>query len=158
MINTPEFWVSVSFFICLVFSFKLIFPKIRSGLDVYQSGIETSFLDAENILKDSEKKFSLIQERLTALPQLMADMELEFDAKVNHKIHEWSVQKEKTIRHFAVLQEYKLQHLTNHVKSQIYWTISTVVLNVLEAYFMQHITPKRHQQLVKDAVKNLDSV
>ena len=157
MINTPEFWVGVSFFICVAISFKLIVPKLQLGLVSHQSEIEKSFSDAENILKEAEKKFSIIQERLTALPKLISDMESEFDTKVNHQIHEWNVQKEKTITQYALLQEYKLQHLTDHTKSQLHIVISTAALNVLETYFVQQITAKKHQQIVKDALKHLSN-
>jgi F0F1-type ATP synthase membrane subunit b/b' len=157
MINTPEFWVGVSFFICVALSIKLILPKLKATMISHQQEIEKSFSDAENILKEAEKKFSVIQERLNSLPTVMAEMEVEFDAKVNHQIQEWNEQKERIIIQYASLQEYKLEHLTNHTKSQLHSAITTVSLKVLEVYFQQQITAKKHQLIVKDALKHLSN-
>lgn len=155
MISTPEFWVGVSFFICIVISYKLIFPTLRSGLVSHQSEIERLFSEAEALLQSSERKFSLTQERFDALPNLIAEMEKEFDLKVSHLLQEWSVQHEKITTRYHVLQEHKLQHLKDHAKSQNYERIASVCIKALQTYVDQHMNAKRHQQLVMDALKNL---
>jgi F0F1-type ATP synthase membrane subunit b/b' len=155
MINTPEFWVGFSFFICVAIAYKLIFPKVKAALISHQMEIEKSFSDAENILKEAEKKFSIVQERLNSLPTVMTEMEAEFYATVNHETHEWNAQKERIIIQYASLQEYKLEHLANHAKSQLYIVVTAASLSVLESYFQQHMTEKKHQQIVKAALKHL---
>lgn len=155
MINTPEFWVGVSFFICIGISYKLIFPTLKAGLVSHQSEIERLFSDAEAILQAAEKKFSLTQERLDALPNLIAEMEKEFDSKINHLLQEWTIQQEKITTRYHSLQEHKLQHLNDHAKSQNYACISNVCIHALQTYVNQHMSAKKHQQLVMDALKNL---
>lgn len=155
MINTPEFWVGVSFFICIGISYKLIFPKLTAGLVSHQTEIERLFSDAETLLQASEKKFSLTQERLDALPNLIAEMEREFDSKVNHLLQEWTIQQEKITTRYHSLQEHKLQHLNDHAKSQSYATISDICIATLQTYVNQNMSAKKHQQLVMDALKNL---
>ena len=157
MINTPEFWVGVSFFICVWISYKLIFPTLKASLVSHQHEIERLFSDAEAMLQSAEKKFSLAQERLNALPNLVAEMETEFDSKVSHLLQEWTIQQEKITRRYRFLQEHKLQHLKDHAKIQSYACISDVCVNALQAYIDQHMNSKKHQQLVLDTLKNLQN-
>ncbi len=158
MINTPEFWVGVSFFICVGISYKLIFPSLKAGLISHQGEIERLFSEAEALLQAAEKKFSLTQERVDALPNLITEMEAEFDSKVNHLLQEWSTQQERITTRYHSLQEHKLQHLKDHAKTQGYASISDVCIHALQAYVSQHMSAKKHQQLVMDALKNLPNV
>ncbi|MDP3936088.1 MAG: hypothetical protein Q8Q56_03790 [Alphaproteobacteria bacterium] len=155
MINTPEFWVAISFFICIGISYKLIFPTFKAGLVSHQGEIERLFSDAEAILKAAEKKFSLTQERLDALPNLLSEMEKEFDFKVNHLLQGWTIQQEKIMTRYHHLQEHKLQHLKDHAKSQNYACLSDVCLHALHVYIGQQMNAKKHQQIVLNALKNL---
>lgn len=155
MINTPEFWVGVSFFICIVISYKLIFPALTEGLVSHQCEIERMFSEAEALLQASEKKFSLTQERFDALPNLIAEMEKEFDSKVNHLLQKWTIQQEKITTRYHLLQEHKLQHLKDHAISQGYAVVSDVCIHALQAYINKHMSAKKHQQFVADALKKL---
>jgi F0F1-type ATP synthase membrane subunit b/b' len=155
MINTPEFWVGISFCICIGISYKLIFPALKASLVSHQREIERLFSTAEAVLQSAEKKFSLAQERFNALPDLVAEMEKEFDSKVNHLLHEWAIQQEKITKRYRFLQEHKLQHLNDHAKIQSYGCISDVCVNALQVYVNQQISAKKHQQLVINALKNI---
>lgn len=158
MINTPEFWVGISFFICLGLSYKLIFPTLKSEIISRQDEIEKLFLDAEALLHGAEKKFSLTQERLNALPELIVKMENEFDSKVSHLLQEWSIQQERITARYHSLQEHKLQHLKDHSKTQSYRCVSDVCIRALQVYFNQHMSAKKHQQFVLNALKSLPNV
>jgi F0F1-type ATP synthase membrane subunit b/b' len=158
MINTPEFWVGVSFCICIGISYTLIFPTVKAGLVSHQGEIERLFSDAEAVLQSAEKKFSLAQERLNELPNLIAEMETEFDARVSHLLHDWTIQREKIMVRYRSLQDHKLQHSEDHAKSQSYAYVSDVCIHALQAYASQHMNSKKHQQLVIDALKNLPNV
>lgn len=158
MINTPEFWVGISFLICVGISYKLIFPALKAGVISHQSEIERLFSEAESLLQAAEKKFSLTQERLDALPNLIIEMEVQFDSKVNHLLQEWSIQQERITARYHSLQEHKLQHLNDHAKIQGYASISDVCIHALHAYVSQHMSAKKHQQIVMDALKNLPNV
>ncbi len=148
MINTAEFWVGVSFIVCCGVFYKLILPKLDSALAARQEEIERLFSDAEAILKAAEKKFSRTQERLDALPTLIAAMEKEFDSKVNQLLDEWSAQKEHLSEQYRHVGQHKLDHLKDHVRRQLYDQIINGSLNVLKGYFSKHIDAKAHQQLV----------
>ncbi|MDP3641140.1 MAG: hypothetical protein Q8R43_01730, partial [Alphaproteobacteria bacterium] len=113
---------------------------------------------AESLLQASEKKFSLTQERLDALPSLITKMEKDFDLKVSHLLQAWSVQQEKITIRYRSLQEHKLQHLNDHAQSQGYAVISNVCVAALQAYVNQHMNAKKHQQFVMNALKNLPNV
>lgn len=158
MINTPEFWVGVSFLICIGISYKLIFPTLKASVISHQSEIERLFSEAESLLQASEKKFSLTQDRLDALPSLITEMEKDFDLKVSHLLQAWSVQQEKITIRYRSLQEHKLQHLNDHAQSQGYAVISNVCVAALQTYVNQHMNAKKHQQFVMNALKNLPNV
>jgi F0F1-type ATP synthase membrane subunit b/b' len=128
---------------------------VKAGLVSHQSEIERLFLDAEAVLQAAKKKFNLAQEQLNELPNFIAEMETEFDARVSHLLHEWTIQREKITVRYRSIQDHKLQHAEDHAKSQSYAYVSDVCIHVLQAYANQHMNSKKHQQLVIDALKNL---
>jgi F0F1-type ATP synthase membrane subunit b/b' len=148
MINTPEFWIAVSFVICCGISYKKILPKLVDALNARRAEIESLFSDAETILKAAEKKFSRTQERLDALPELFVEMEKEFDSQINHLLAEWAIQKERLTKQYRHLGEQKLHQITDHVRSQLYQQIIDAAIKVLNGYFSNHIDAKTHQRLV----------
>lgn len=148
MINTAEFWVGVSFIICCGLFYKLILPKVESALTSRQEEIERLFSDAEAMLEAAEKKFSRTQERLDAVPSLIAAMEKEFDSKVNQLLDEWAAQKDRLTEQYRHVGQHKLQHLKDHVREHLYDQVINGCLNVLQVYLSKHINSKVHQQLV----------
>jgi F0F1-type ATP synthase membrane subunit b/b' len=152
MINTPEFWIAVSFVICCGISYKKILPKLDDALNGRRAEIESLFSDAETILKAAEKKFSRTQERLDALPELFVEMEKEFDSQINHLLADWAIQKERLIKQYRHLGEQKLHQISDHVRSKLFQQIIDASIKVLNSYFSNQIDAKAHQRLVFNTI------
>lgn len=158
MINTPEFWVGISFLICGILAIKWILPGVLSTLRRHQTEIETLFLNAEIALETAEKRFSITQSRLHSLPQHLQSLEKEFDTKVSHQLMEWSFQKDRITERYRHLQQHKVQHLIDHVRGRMYDRVIEGCMNVLQVYFSKHLSANVHQQLVVDSLIALTKV
>lgn len=158
MINTAEFWVGIAFLICGGIFYRLILPKLNATLTERQHEIERMFADAETLLASAERKFSCTQERYDALHALMAEMEHEFESKINHMLAEWGEQKDRITQRYRVLGHHQLEHLTDHMRRQLYDQVIQACLNVLQQYLSKHMTAKVHQQLVINSLQVLNGL
>jgi F0F1-type ATP synthase membrane subunit b/b' len=158
MINTAEFWVGVSFAICVGISFKLIVPVVKSNLDMYQKSIEQMFLEAENVLVAAQKKFGAAKNQLEALPHITQTMTEDLNVEINQKLNEWKSQQSKILLKYQHMQEHKVQSLKNHSEAQIYSMITQAFLNLMGACFKQSFTYKLQQQMILSAIKELPKI
>lgn len=158
MLNTAEFWVGVSFIICVGISFKLIVPKLKSGLENYQELIERTFLEAECTLIAAQKKFVSAKNQVDDLSQLVETLNHQLEAEINEKLNEWNFQKKNILLKYEHMQEHKLQNLRNHLETQAYNIITQAFVNVIEDYFKKHINSKIQQEMALVAIEKLPKI
>lgn len=154
MINTPELWVGIAFLICIVLFVKLILPKLQGQIASYRQKVESGFLEAENILFAAEKKFAAAKELVDALPDIVLDVEKDFEIKINDQLKEWADRKEKIAMKYEQTKEYHLRSINNHIKNKICFNVVAATSNVLKIYFEHNIKAKDHQKIVLDSLKH----
>lgn len=155
MINTPEFWVGIAFLMCMGIAVKIIFPKLNIFIEAHQRSVENVFLDAEGVLLSAQKKISAAQKALDELPQLMSELEANFEAKINVQLTEWQAQQEKIFKKHKQIEEYTLHGLAIHLKSKMYYAIIVGSMNVLQIYLTRHMNAVVHQKIVQKSLELL---
>lgn len=158
VLGTAEFWNAVAFLICALISIKFVYPSIAKGISTYRSGVLQSFQDIETQLSYAKKKLKLAKSQADTLPETVAELSKESQARVRRYRREWEKQRTHIQSYYYDLRQHRRQSIDVRLKREVVCKVGDACADALTALAQQHMNVKANDQLVEQVIDQLSKV